>query len=151
MLTFAGQSVCLIRGLLSLACNPCLIHSPHAPRLLHQVELPNGQLAAVYEHGMSLAIVALRGSVPQQWILDFKSALGESRGPWSLLLPERFIHLAVCPLAGVCQLSPNCMMSAAYWTFCGVLCPLGTTPDDKPLSFLSWVNSGLLLSGFASL
>jgi len=41
-----------------------------------QVELPNGQMVAVYEHGMSLAIVALRGSVPQQWIMDFKSSLG---------------------------------------------------------------------------
>jgi hypothetical protein len=46
----------------------CLLHA--------QVTLKDGSTAEVFEHGMSLAIVALRGSVPQQWIADFKATLG---------------------------------------------------------------------------
>lgn len=37
-----------------------------------QVELRDGSKADVYEHGMTLEIVALRGSVPQQWVLEFR-------------------------------------------------------------------------------
>jgi hypothetical protein len=40
--------------------------------LLSQVELRDGSTADVYEHGMTLEIVALRGSVPQQWVLEFR-------------------------------------------------------------------------------
>ncbi|KAF5832125.1 hypothetical protein DUNSADRAFT_12136 [Dunaliella salina] len=53
---------------------------PEAAQALRTIELPNGQMVAVYEHGMSLAIVALRGSVPQQWIMDFKTSLGKYAG-----------------------------------------------------------------------
>jgi hypothetical protein len=34
--------------------------------------LRDGSKADVYEHGMTLEIVALRGSVPQQWVLEFR-------------------------------------------------------------------------------
>jgi hypothetical protein len=37
-----------------------------------QIELKDGSSVSVYEHGMSLEIVALRGSIPQQWIIDFR-------------------------------------------------------------------------------
>lgn len=37
-----------------------------------QIELKDGSKVDVYEHGMSLEIVALRGSIPQQWIIDFR-------------------------------------------------------------------------------
>lgn len=50
------------------------------PATLPQVELPDGRSVEVFEHGMSLAIMALRGSVPQQWVMDFKASLG---GPTS--------------------------------------------------------------------
>ena len=33
-----------------------------------------------YEHGMALSIVALRGSVPTQWVLDFRQGLGRCAG-----------------------------------------------------------------------
>jgi hypothetical protein len=39
-----------------------------------QVELKDGSTADVYEHGMTLEIVALRGSIPQQWVLEFRCA-----------------------------------------------------------------------------
>lgn len=45
-----------------------------------QVELRDGSKADVYEHGMTLEIVALRGSVPQQWVLEFRYEPHTSRG-----------------------------------------------------------------------
>ena len=41
-----------------------------------QVVLRDGTQVEAYEHGMSLGIVALRGSVPTQWVLDFRQGLG---------------------------------------------------------------------------
>lgn len=48
------------------------------PRLwpLAQVLLKDGTAVEAYEHGMTLGIVALRGSVPTQWVLDFRQGLG---------------------------------------------------------------------------
>jgi hypothetical protein len=40
--------------------------------LLLQVLLPDGSEVEAYEHGMSLSIVALRGSVPSQWVMEFR-------------------------------------------------------------------------------
>jgi hypothetical protein len=40
--------------------------------VLLQIELRDGTQAEVYEHGMSLSIVALRGSLPEQWIVEFR-------------------------------------------------------------------------------
>eukprot|EP00798_Chlamydomonas_sp_ICE-L_P026686 gene26686-4261_t len=45
-----------------------------------KVELRDGTSIEVFEHGMSLTIVALRGSVPSQWILEFKQTLGKYAG-----------------------------------------------------------------------
>ncbi|KAJ9529617.1 hypothetical protein QJQ45_014377, partial [Haematococcus lacustris] len=45
-----------------------------------QVVLRDGRSVEVWEHGMSLAIVALRGAVPQQWVLDYKATLGKYAG-----------------------------------------------------------------------
>jgi hypothetical protein len=39
-----------------------------------------GEEVMAYEHGVSLAIVALRGSVPAQWVLDFRRTLGRYSG-----------------------------------------------------------------------
>ena len=50
-------------------------------RSLAQLEMLDGTKVEVFEHGMSLSIVALRGTMPQQWILDFRSALGECPHP----------------------------------------------------------------------
>ena len=47
---------------------------------LPQVQLRDGSTVEAYEHGMSLAIVALRGSVPAQWVMDYKSVLGRYAG-----------------------------------------------------------------------
>jgi hypothetical protein len=48
---------------------------PHpGPR---QLVLKDGTTVEAYEHGMSLSIVALRGSVPTQWVLDFRQGLGK--------------------------------------------------------------------------
>ncbi|KAL6747850.1 hypothetical protein V8C86DRAFT_2896496 [Haematococcus lacustris] len=44
------------------------------------VVLRDGRSVEVWEHGMSLAIVALRGAVPQQWVLDYKATLGKYAG-----------------------------------------------------------------------
>lgn len=41
-----------------------------------QITLRDGTEVAAFEHGMTLSIVALRGSVPQQWALDFKMSIG---------------------------------------------------------------------------
>ena len=43
----------------------------------------------VFEHGLSITIVALRGSVPSQWVLDFKAALGKYAGLTDKLLSVR--------------------------------------------------------------
>ncbi|KAI8466668.1 MAG: hypothetical protein J3K34DRAFT_379213, partial [Monoraphidium minutum] len=40
----------------------------------------DGSSVEAYEHGMSLSIVALRGSVPTQWVLDFRQCLGRYAG-----------------------------------------------------------------------
>lgn len=45
-----------------------------------QIELKDGEKVEVFEHGMSLSIVALRGSVPTQWIMDYRSTLGKYAG-----------------------------------------------------------------------
>lgn len=45
-----------------------------------QVEVPDGTTLQAYEHGLSMSIVALRGSVPSQWIMDFRQALGKYAG-----------------------------------------------------------------------
>lgn len=37
-----------------------------------QIELRDGTQVEVYEHGMTLSIVALRGSVPEQWVAEFR-------------------------------------------------------------------------------
>lgn len=74
MLTALASAVAVAGGSLQAAVHPEAAHA------LRTIELPNGQMVAVYEHGMSLAIVALRGSVPQQWIMDFKSSLGKYAG-----------------------------------------------------------------------
>lgn len=44
--------------------------------LLHQqIELKDGSQVEVYEHGMTLSIVALRGSLPEQWVVEFRWAV----------------------------------------------------------------------------
>lgn len=48
--------------------------------LYPQVELRDGTSIEAYEHGLSLAIVALRGSVPAQWVIDFRLVLGKYAG-----------------------------------------------------------------------
>lgn len=50
------------------------------PAQTPQVELRDGTKVEVFEHGMSLSIVALRGSVPTQWVMDFRSTLGKYSG-----------------------------------------------------------------------
>jgi hypothetical protein len=40
--------------------------------LLPQVILKDGSEVQAYEHGMSLSIVALRGSIPRHWIVEFR-------------------------------------------------------------------------------
>uniref|UniRef100_A0A383VEJ6 Uncharacterized protein n=1 Tax=Tetradesmus obliquus TaxID=3088 RepID=A0A383VEJ6_TETOB len=47
---------------------------------LRTIELRDGTQAEVYEHGMSLSIVALRGSLPEQWIVEFRQGLGRYAG-----------------------------------------------------------------------
>ncbi|KAG1669301.1 hypothetical protein FOA52_014862 [Chlamydomonas sp. UWO 241] len=47
---------------------------------LKTVELRSGESIDVFEHGMSLSIVALRGSVPTQWVMDYRSTLGKYAG-----------------------------------------------------------------------
>ena len=47
---------------------------------LKTIQLRDGSQAEVFEHGMSLSIVALRGSVPSQWVLDYRSTLGKYAG-----------------------------------------------------------------------
>jgi hypothetical protein len=42
-----------------------------------QVTLRDGTSVDVFEHGMSLSIVSLKGSVPSDWIVSFKACLGE--------------------------------------------------------------------------
>eukprot|EP00775_Hariotina_reticulata_P008867 gene8867-9046_t len=37
----------------------------------YTIELKDGSSVEVYEHGMTLFIVALRGSIPEQWVLEF--------------------------------------------------------------------------------
>ena len=60
--------------------SPQLRETATAALSLLQVELRDGSLVEVFEHGLSLTIVALRGSVPSQWILDFKMTLGKYAG-----------------------------------------------------------------------
>lgn len=45
-----------------------------------QVTLRDGSVVAATEHALSLAIVALRGSFPNQWVMDFRSILGKYSG-----------------------------------------------------------------------
>lgn len=45
-----------------------------------QIEFPDGSTVEAYEHGLSLSIVALRGAVPSQWIMDFRQGLGKYAG-----------------------------------------------------------------------
>ncbi len=54
------------------------MHVPPPP--CAQVELRDGTKVEVYEHGMSLSIVALRGSVPNQWVMDYRATLGKYSG-----------------------------------------------------------------------
>jgi hypothetical protein len=56
----------------------CMIQPP--AQALKMVELRDGSQVEVFEHGMSLSIVALRGSVPAQWIMDYRSTLGKYSG-----------------------------------------------------------------------
>jgi hypothetical protein len=42
--------------------------------------MADGSTIEAFEHGLSLSIVGLRGSVPQQWILDFRTCLGQYAG-----------------------------------------------------------------------
>ncbi|GLC41238.1 hypothetical protein PLESTB_001084100 [Pleodorina starrii] len=44
------------------------------------VVLRDGSEVQAFEHGMSLAIVALRGSVPGQWAVDFQTSIGKYCG-----------------------------------------------------------------------
>lgn len=44
------------------------------------VTLRDGTVVDAFEHSQSLSIVALRGSVPSQWITDYRSALGQYAG-----------------------------------------------------------------------
>ncbi|EFJ52374.1 hypothetical protein VOLCADRAFT_103032 [Volvox carteri f. nagariensis] len=44
------------------------------------VVLRDGTEVQAFEHGMTLAIVALRGSIPAQWTLDFQTAIGKYCG-----------------------------------------------------------------------
>ncbi|GFR49954.1 hypothetical protein Agub_g12062, partial [Astrephomene gubernaculifera] len=44
------------------------------------ITLRDGTQLQAYEHGMSLSIVALRGSVPSRWALDFKTSIGRYCG-----------------------------------------------------------------------
>lgn len=47
---------------------------------LRDVLLPDGNLIQAYEHGLSLSIMALRGSVPNQWIMEYRTTLGRQAG-----------------------------------------------------------------------
>eukprot|EP00878_Enallax_costatus_P034440 GHUV01038185.1.p1 GENE.GHUV01038185.1~~GHUV01038185.1.p1 ORF type:complete len:116 (+),score=23.12 GHUV01038185.1:213-560(+) len=49
------------------------IWGPQLPaRALRTIELKDGSHVEVYEHGMTLSIVALRGSLPEQWVVEFR-------------------------------------------------------------------------------
>ncbi len=52
---------------------------PGAAAALKTITLRDGTSVEVYEHGMSLGIVSLKGSVPSDWILQYKMALGAAR------------------------------------------------------------------------
>lgn len=45
-----------------------------------QVTLRDGTVVQATEHSLSLSIVALRGSFPNQWVMDFRSILGKYSG-----------------------------------------------------------------------
>jgi len=62
----------MVSTLLSMHASPA-----HA---LKTVELRDGTNIEVFEHGMSLNMVALRGSVPNQWITDYRLTLGKYAG-----------------------------------------------------------------------
>lgn len=47
------------------------------PTAALQVELRDGTTMEAFEHGQMLSIVALRGSIPAQWIADFRQTLGK--------------------------------------------------------------------------
>lgn len=67
------------RGLLAAAT--ALLPFPAAPALAAKtVQLTDGTAVEVYEHGLSLRIVALRGSVPAAWVVDFRGLLGKHCG-----------------------------------------------------------------------
>uniref|UniRef100_A0A7S0RPJ7 Uncharacterized protein n=1 Tax=Chlamydomonas leiostraca TaxID=1034604 RepID=A0A7S0RPJ7_9CHLO len=69
------------RGVAAATAAAMLSAIPAGPaQALKTVTLKDGSSVEVYEHGMSLSIVGLRGSVPAQWILDYKSALGRYAG-----------------------------------------------------------------------
>ncbi len=77
-----------------------------------QVTLKDGSEVQVFEHGMSLSIVGLRGSIPQDWILEFKMALGKASQPVLFVrkytLKERYcpcpcrVHQNVCVCVCAC-------------------------------------------------
>jgi hypothetical protein len=54
------------------------MHDPALHRA--QIEMPDGTSVQAFEHGLSMSIVALRGSVPAQWIMDFRQGLGKYAG-----------------------------------------------------------------------
>jgi hypothetical protein len=53
---------------------------PTRPPAPLQVLMADGSTIEAFEHGLSLSIVGLRGSVPQQWIVDFRACLGQYAG-----------------------------------------------------------------------
>ncbi|GBF91197.1 hypothetical protein Rsub_04866 [Raphidocelis subcapitata] len=67
-------------GAAATAAGAGLLVAPGSAGAVQTVVLRDGTAVEAYEHGMSLSIVALRGSVPTQWVLDFRQGLGRYAG-----------------------------------------------------------------------
>lgn len=57
-----------------------LLALPGAAAAAKLIQLADGKTVEAFEHAQSLSIVTLRGSVPSQWIMDFRAALGRYAG-----------------------------------------------------------------------
>lgn len=53
---------------------------PGSAAAMRTVTLRDGTVVEAFEHGMSLSIVCLRGSVPAQWIVEYRQTLGKYAG-----------------------------------------------------------------------
>ncbi|MEW5310112.1 MAG: hypothetical protein WDW38_001941 [Sanguina aurantia] len=58
----------------------CVLDPVQSAQAAKLIELRDGTSVQAYEHGLMLAIVALRGSVPAQWVIDFRVTLGHYAG-----------------------------------------------------------------------